>query len=90
MAAMRTTARGDRIEVDLVHDFIRCALAHDAIADPVFELLYEHVVEGRPHSSIVASSLKPLIDEVLETATDEDWQTVADELIEDARKVLGC
>jgi hypothetical protein len=25
--------------VDLVHDFIRCALTHDAIADPVFELL---------------------------------------------------
>jgi hypothetical protein len=89
MAAMRTTARGDRIEVDLIHDFIRCALAHDAIADPVFELLYEHVVGGRLHSSVVASSLKPFLEEVLDAATDEDWQTVANELIEDARKVLG-
>ena len=90
MAAMRTTTRGERIEVDLIHDFIRCALAHDAIADPVFELLYEHVVGGRLHASVVASSLKPFIDEVLDSATDEDWRTVGDELIEDARKVLGC
>ncbi|MBS1868290.1 MAG: sigma-70 family RNA polymerase sigma factor [Actinobacteria bacterium] len=52
MAAMRTTAQGDQIEVDLVHDFIRCALTHDAIADPVFELLYEHVVGGRRHPSL--------------------------------------
>ncbi len=51
MAAMRTTARGDRIEVDLVYDFIRCALAHDAIADPVFKLRYEHIVRGRHHPS---------------------------------------
>ncbi len=90
MAAMRTTARGDRIEVDLVHDFIRCALTHDAVADPVFELLYEHVAGGRLHASVVATSLKPFIEEVLEVATDEDWRTIADELIDDARKVLGC
>lgn len=87
---MRTTRRGDRIEVDLVHDFIRCALTHDAIADPVFELLYEHVVGGRYHPSVVTSFLKPFIDEVLDAATDEDWQTVGDELADDARKVLGC
>ncbi|HET6448684.1 MAG TPA: hypothetical protein VFG31_06195 [Conexibacter sp.] len=90
MATMRTTARGERIEVDLLHDFIRCALTHDAIADPVFELLYEHVVGGRLHRSVIASSLKPFIQEVLDAATDEDWQTIADELIEDARSVLGC
>lgn len=90
MAAMRTTPRGDRIDVDLLHDFIRCALAHDAVADPVFETLYEHVVAGRLHASVIAASLKPSIEEVLEAASDEDWQTVADELIDDTRKVLGC
>jgi hypothetical protein len=90
MAAMRTTANGDRIEVDLVHDFIRCALTHDAIADPVVELLYEHIVSGRHHPSVIATALKPLIDEVLDAETEEDWRTVGDELIEDARTVLSC
>jgi hypothetical protein len=89
MAALRTTAQGNRIEVELVHDFLRCALTHDAIADPVFELLCEHMVGGRSHPSAVADALKPFIDEVLGAATVEDWQTVGDELIEDARTVLG-
>jgi hypothetical protein len=48
MATMRTSAQGNQIEVELVHDLIRCALTHDAIADPVFELLYEHIVERTP------------------------------------------
>jgi len=90
MAAMRTTAQGDQIEVELVHDFIHSALTHDAIADPVFELLYEHIVGGRHHPSVIAAALKPFIDEVLDAATEEDWRTVGDELIEDARTVLGC
>jgi hypothetical protein len=90
MAAMRTTAQGDQIGADLVHDFIRCALTHDAIVDPVFELLYEHIVGGRHHPSVVASALKPFVEEVLDAATEEDWRTVGDELIEDARAVLGC
>jgi hypothetical protein len=89
MAAMRTTAQGNQIEVDLVHDFIRCALTHDAIAEPVFEVICEHVVGGRYHPSVVAAALKPFIDEVLGAATHEDWRTVGDELIEDARTMLG-
>jgi hypothetical protein len=39
---------------------------------------------------VVAAALKPFIEEVLEAATEEDWRTVSDELIEDARTVLGC
>lgn len=59
-----------------VHDFIRCALMHDAIAGQVFELLYEHIVGGRYHPSVIAASLKPFIDDVLGAATEEDWRTV--------------
>ncbi len=39
---------------------------------------------------MITTALKPFIDEVLEAATEEDWRTVGDELIEDARTVLGC
>jgi hypothetical protein len=39
---------------------------------------------------VIAAALKPFIEEVLDAATEEDWRTVGDELIEDARTVLGC
>jgi hypothetical protein len=38
---------------------------------------------------VVAAALKPFIEEVLDAATEEDWRTVANELIDDARTVLG-
>jgi hypothetical protein len=36
---------------------------------------------------VVAESLRPIIDEILEAATREDWQAVADRLIAEAREL---
>lgn len=51
-------------------------------------MLYDHVVGGRYHPSVVAESPRPLIDEVLDTATAQDWQRIADDLIAEARQSL--
>ena len=53
------------------------------------ELLFEHVAEGRYHPSIITESLRPIIDEILETATREDWQAVAAQLVGEAREAIG-
>ena len=53
----------------------------DAVADAVNDLLFEHVVAGRHHPSVVAETLPSYIEEILNAARREDWQAVADELI---------
>src|ERR1700744_2652659 len=40
------------------------ALAHDAVDEAVTELLFDHVVRGRYHWTVVASSLAPILSEV--------------------------
>lgn len=86
---VRTTEQGNTISVDLLRDFILHALSHDAAQDRVNDLLFEHVVNGRFHPSVVAESLRPTIDEILEVATRADWQGVADQLIDMAREIEG-
>lgn len=49
------------------------------------ELIFEHVVGGRFHRTVVADSLPAFVNEILETATVADWQAVADNLIAEAR-----
>jgi hypothetical protein len=88
-AEERATEQGNVFDAALVRSFIHAALAHDAVADHVHELLYDHVAERRFHPSVVAASLRPIITEVLDAATAADWQTVADELAADARDALG-
>ncbi|HEX3563226.1 MAG TPA: hypothetical protein VHU24_10345 [Solirubrobacterales bacterium] len=85
----RVSEQGNRIDVALLRGFLKRALADDAVADPVNELLFEHVVAGRFHPSVIAETLPSYINEILNTATSEDWQAVADELIEGAREVAG-
>lgn len=85
----RVTEQGNRIDVAVLRGFLKRALEDDAVADPVDELLFEHVVAGRYHPSVVAESLPSYITEILNTATREDWQAVADELIAEAREVNG-
>jgi len=85
----RTTEQGDTVDVALLRGFLRRALADDAVADRVDELLFEHVVEGRFHPSVVTETLPGLLSEVIGAARTEDWQAVADELITDAREVDG-
>jgi hypothetical protein len=82
----RISEQGNTFDASLIRDFIVAALDHDAASDAVTDLLFEHVVAGRYHPSVVADSLRPIIDEILETATCEDWQGAADRLIEEARE----
>jgi hypothetical protein len=67
----------------LVRGFLTRALSHDTVDDAVTELLFEHVVEGRYHPSVIASSLPLRIEEILGVATAEDWQVLAEALIID-------
>ena len=85
----RVTEQGNRIDVAVLRSFLKRALEDDAVADPVNGLLFEHVVAGRYHPSVVAESWPSYIDEILGATTREDWQAVADELIAEAREVDG-
>lgn len=83
------TERGNRIDVAVLRGFLKRALEDDAVADAVNELLFDHVVAGHYHPSVLAERLPSYIDEILGAATHEDWQVVADELIAEAREVNG-
>lgn len=85
----RVSEQGNRIDVAVLRAFLKRALEDDAVADPVNELLFEYVVVGHLHRSVVAETLPSYISEILNTATREDWQAVADELIAEAREVDG-
>jgi len=87
--AERATEQGNRIDAAVLRAFLKRTLEDDALADPVNELLFEHVVAGRYHPSVIAESLPAFITEILGAATREDWQAVADELIAEAREVNG-
>jgi hypothetical protein len=69
------------LDADLVRGFLTRALSHDAIDDAVTEMLFEHIVEGRYHPSVIASSLPLRIEEILGVTTAEDWQVLAEALI---------
>lgn len=83
------TEQGNRIDVAVLRAFLKRTLEDDAVADAVNELLFEHVVAGRYHPSVVAEALPAYIAEMLGAATREDWQAVANELIAEAREVDG-
>jgi hypothetical protein len=83
------TEQGNRIDITVLRSFLKRALEDDALADPVNELLFEYVVVGHLHRSVVAETLPSYVNEILNTATREDWQAVTDELIAEAREVNG-
>lgn len=84
----RISEQGTVFDVAIVRDFLQAALNHDAVVDEVNDLLFEHVVYSRFHPSVITANLRPLITEVLDTATPEDWQYVAAKLIEEALETL--
>ena len=84
----RTSEQGSGFSVAEIRRFLLAALSHDAVTDAVDAMLFEHVVENRLHPSVLTENLRPLIVEVLDTATLEDWQYVSGTLIEEARDVL--
>jgi hypothetical protein len=85
----RTSEQGTVFGASSVRDFLLMALGHDAVIDRVNDLLFEHVMEGKYHPSVVAASLEPIIDEVLGVATFEDWDWAARALTADACEALG-
>lgn len=84
----RTISPGDTITGSLLRDYILRALQHDAIRDELNELLFDHVAKASLKPEALAASLKPLIAELLNAATDEDWQIVARCLIEETRETM--
>jgi hypothetical protein len=85
----RTSEQGTTFRAEQVRSFLLAALQHDSVADATRELLFEHVVGGKYHPSVVTESLRPIINEVLETATHDDWKAVAEQLTAEARAELG-
>jgi hypothetical protein len=90
MADERVTEQGTHVDAALVRAFLRTALEHDAVRDAVNDLVFAHAVEGRYHPAVVASSLRPIIAEIVDAAEDEDWRVVSDELIAEARSTLAA
>lgn len=84
----RTSEQGHEFSVTIIRKFLLDVLSHDAVTDAVDAMLFEHVVENRLHPSVITENLRPLISEVLDTATLEDWQYVSGTLIDEARDVL--
>lgn len=62
--------------------FLIAALQHDAADEAVTELLFEHVVRGRHHRTVVANSLEPILGEVVAVAEEADWIAVADHVLD--------
>jgi hypothetical protein len=89
MSELRRTEQGHVIEAAALRSFIQATLGHEAIADAVNDLLFAHVVERRYHPSVVAASLRPFIIDVLDAATQADWQHIVAELTSEAREALG-
>ena len=85
---VRITEQGNTFDGALVHDFLQRALAHDAAIDQVLDLVHNHL-ERRHNRTVVAASLKPILAEIIDAATDDDWQAIADQLITDAREAYG-
>jgi hypothetical protein len=86
----RRTASGEGIDTALLRGFLKRALGDDALVDRVNDLLFDHVVGGRCHPSVVAEELSRQIGEVVFAARHEDWQAVADDLIAEARELEGA
>lgn len=83
----RISEQENEIGIATIREFLKRVLADDAVADQVNDLLFDHVVLGRLHPSVVAASLLGPIEELLQVASAEDWQAVADDLIAEAREL---
>jgi hypothetical protein len=87
---VRITARGQRIDVALLRAFLKRALEDDAVVEEVNDLLFDHILAAVPIDRAgVAQRLPILIPELVAAASPEDWRAVADELIAEAREVVG-
>ncbi len=85
----RTSEQGTVFDAATVRDFLLKTLGQDAVIDQVNELFFEHVAKSQYHPSVIVENLKPMIDEVLNVATFEDWNWVARALTAEACEALG-
>ncbi len=85
---MRTTDGGDRISVEMLRAYLIWTLSHDAVRDQADELIFDHAVHGHLHPTAAAVALRELVDEMILTATDEDWQAVFEALAAEARETI--
>lgn len=83
----RRTASGEEIGTALLRGFLKRALGDEALVGQVNDLLFDHLVGGRCHPSVVAEELSRQIGEVVFAAMQEDWKAVADDLITRAREL---
>ncbi|TMK57406.1 MAG: hypothetical protein E6G51_06485 [Actinobacteria bacterium] len=87
--AMRESEQGSKIDVTLIRSFLRSALGDDAVIDKVNNLIFDAVAGGGYHRTVVAESLPGYINEILNTATEADWQAVADDLLAEGHELLS-
>jgi hypothetical protein len=66
------------VDSDEARELLLRAFNHDAVADAVTELLFEHVVGGRYERSEVAGLLRLRIQDPFHAATGEDWEALAE------------
>jgi hypothetical protein len=62
------------------------ALGHEANEDGVADLLFDHVVLGRLHWTVVANSLPLIVEEALQVADEEDWAATVGHVLGHDRK----
>jgi hypothetical protein len=71
-----------------VRAFVTEALETVPAVERVQELLVHHVVGRHLHPSVVQGSLVGIIQDIVESATPEDWSAITTGLINDAREAL--
>jgi hypothetical protein len=82
MNTLTQEVAADRTAGEERRRFLLTAIAHDAVDDAVTELLFEHVVLGSYHWTVVASSLAPILSEATGVADESDWIAAADHVLD--------
>ena len=87
--AEMSTDRPPAPDREAIRAFLGRALADDALDDEVKLLLFDHVVEERLDRTNLIARLAREVAGLIDAATPEDWEAVADDLIAEAREVLA-
>jgi hypothetical protein len=87
IAAGSGKGSGDQALAEATQGLLLNALNHDAVFDAVTDLLFEHVVEGNYHWTVVANSLAPILEEIVAVADATDWTAAADHVLDPEAQV---
>ncbi|MGH2852679.1 MAG: hypothetical protein ACRDLF_00600 [Solirubrobacteraceae bacterium] len=84
----RTSPWGSPIPTSVIEDFIKTAVRHDALADFVYEYVFESLdADGEPPAEL-GEALRVAFMEVIETSATDHWDRVGRALVADARDCL--